>query len=813
MNVTLSDCFVDGITAIGKLPLVKFLDIGSLDLNNLILCPLADQLKYAYDDTIIHYQHKYALYIGTSGGMPFYLVTSLSAVKVRLMLLEFIGQSKASDIGYVNGWLADGLHAAQGMLANTVVSHYSKVVVTVQLLEKLSNWLSQRVNNDKIIQGGIFWFGMQMPNQLFFANWLRIVTHSDILAANIVLSVEMKSTPALPCIVTMNQEVEIEFRSFNTKWYHPFGLIGAVSCFCKGYSRLGTFFSSILDRNIDSIYIGQSELKNCCPPEIKLQRAACAASALIGGQWVQEGCYKDQCQNVYHWAECIDSGLHGVYRHGSVLQFELVMPLGNGLCSEDIKNFRYEVKTFFEQNNRLVVIPARDLPYHEYIAPAINIIKMASIHNLKKVVAAEAYLRLIVDGSSSGAYYPGLKATLGRNVEEAFRGNGHFIAPTSVNYDSLTWSDIQIEKLAIPVAFFLNISSDSAHQILRYVVEKYPDAASIADKSYGIFWIEMIKLLLSIDTGSRQIDCWSIDHQQRKGQLVGTIDPERLVDVLLYKRVRQATNKLRVLGCTLIRTYLDSSFPKESEDFKKLKLGLLIKEGLIVFPQSLPVSVIDRIDRWWRVGADPDSILFDRTMLWMKNKLPCSVDLVPAITKITMNTTMVNTGWHLINQYIQSPQNVHFQGVFEWFLRSIWLFILAISYEQIIQNDYSFHANLPWAEWNNVMGNRIDQILAKVKAWSIIIQAPKGTPKKETIFGYYQIPRRMPERLEQLQAHFVKSGIIILPESIASKVSNLTSQETAPENDGGLNDEVDERSTQNFAKRHIKRQLVNITLQ
>lgn len=790
MNASVSHVYADGIIAICKLPFVRFLDSGSLDLMDLKLIPIADLLKFAPVDTINKFQNKYVLYIGSSGGMPFYLVTSLSAQELQQLLFDFIGQSKVSDIGFVNIWLADGLRAAHGNLSKMVVNKFSKLVVTVQLLQSFSRWVTQRLSNDKAVLGGIFWFGMQMSAHFFLKNWSRMVLGSEFIVAHIILTVEIKSTSDVPCIVTMNQEVQLEFGGQNTKWRHPLGLIDAVSCEVEAHSRMAIYFASVLEQTVNSIKIYQSELKKCCPPKIKLQRASCAAAALIGGQWVHSDKeYKEQCDNVYHWAECIDSGLHCIYQNGSVLCFEILMPLGSRFCSDNLNDIRHEVKVFFEQNNRLVLVPAKTMPYHESILPAVCIVKNASIGDLRKVVTAEAYLRYLIDGDTAGTYYPGLKAALGMTVENAYKGYGEFIAPLSTNLDHVTWDDIHIDKLATPIAFFLQISADSVHKMLKLIAEKYHHGAPPGDKCHGLFWIEMLKLLIGIETGNQQKDCWSIGHHQQNGQLVGSISPQRLVDVLLCHSLRQDTNKLRVLARTLIQSYLDRAFSEQSEEQKKIKLGSLIQEQVFVFPHSMPVSATDRLEKWWLVGADPDARLLENTLVWIRSKLVCSFELVPNLTKMTINNTLVGTGWYLINRFLDSTKNVCFGGCYQWYVRATWLVILAISQEQIRRNDYLFHVDLPWAEWNTVMGTKLDQILSQIKTWSILINAPTGTSKLKTVFGLYQVPKKMPERLEQLRAHFVKIGIVI-EDNNAPRVTSISGHEIAPAFDIASRDET-----------------------
>jgi hypothetical protein len=789
MSVIVSEVDVDGIIAIGKLPLVRCLDKGSIDLNDLKLFPITDKLKSASINTKIKYGMKSTLYIGNAGGIPYFIVTALSAQDLQLHLLQFIAQSKVSDIGFVNGWLSIGIDTVADLRDRIATSNCSTVVVNVQFLKCFSNWLLQFHRNDsELVQGGLFWFGMRMPEAIFFSNFKNNVCREQLMESHVHLAIEIRNSSDVPCIVTLNPELRAEFPGDGTQWFHPLGLSDGVNITSKPPSKLVLFHQKLLLREINSIRIYQPELMHCRTPEIRLQRAVCAAAAVIGGSWVQSGFYKDKCQSVCRWAHCIETGLYGVYCHGSALRVEYSLPLRPDLGPLDTLAIRQKVKLFFTGKHRLNVTPTREIPYHELILPAIGLVKSASIHNLKEVVAAEAYLGFLIDGGALRIYYPGLKAALGMTITNALNTDRVIAAPKSLTFDSTTWDDLYINRLAIPVAYFLKISATTALQMLTMIVEKYPCAAPLTDKSHGIFWIGMVKLLLSIDTGNQINECWHVSHHQRKGQLFATISPESLAIVLLHERPTQSHNKLRVLVGTLIRSYLDRSFPRLTEEDKKYRLELLIREQLHVFPHSLPISGRDRTERWWRVGSDPDAKLLENTFQWMANKLPRTLENVPTLTRVTTDSDIVSTGWFLINRFLESQQNIDFKcNTIQQFFRAIWVVILATAIEQTRRNNFRFHPYLAWGEWRIEMQQHLDQIFRKCQEWNILIVADTEAPHRETLFTLWQVPSRMPERLEHLREIFVTRGIIPRPQG-----TNQAALEIEPIDDGIPAGEIDD---------------------
>jgi hypothetical protein len=349
-----------------------------------------------------------------------------------------------------------------------------------------------------------------------------------------------------------------------------------------------------------------------------------------------------------------------------------------------------------------------------------------------------------------------------------------------VDLDSITWEEIKLEKLATPVAYFLKISVRSTLLILQHLQLMPPDIASTA---HGTFWMSMVKLLFSLDTDHNVIHCWEIGHHQRKGQLFAAISHESLVTVLLHERPNRTPNKLRAIAATLIRSFLDRSFPTMSEAEKKDQLLILVRDNFVVFPQSLPLAR-DRKERWWRVGEDPDHNELESTLGWMVDHLSLSMERIPALSTVTLNSEVISTGWFLLNRYLQSPLNVSFCSTEQkLFFRAMMLLVLATSLEQTRKQNFDFAPYIHWGEWRLAMTIHLDPILKRLLLWELLVEAAPGTPPKETLFNLYQVPEGFYRRLEDLRRLFICRHIIAPPPiAVAGEVGQVG--EAAPDDDG-----------------------------
>jgi hypothetical protein len=83
----IADADIDGIFAMGHLPIVHWLEAGK----NIIL------------------KHPVSVYIGMSGGIPFYLVTDLSAEGFKPLLFMFFHEEPPLSVGVENGWIGIGM--------------------------------------------------------------------------------------------------------------------------------------------------------------------------------------------------------------------------------------------------------------------------------------------------------------------------------------------------------------------------------------------------------------------------------------------------------------------------------------------------------------------------------------------------------------------------------------------------------------------------------------------------------------------------------------------------------------------------------
>ena len=798
MEVELSGVDVDGIIVIGDLPLVRWLDKGSIDLNDMQLTPIKGKLRSASDEDKRIYDDRYTLYIGTSGGMPYHLVTSLPPTDLQQLLMQYVARSTVGDLGFVNGWMAIGTGNVASLREKMALGNCSKLQVTTKFLDNFSNWLHrQRPDDEPAVLGGIFWFGMRYAVRDFLPMFQQCVSIESIRTSHIHLAVELKSRSRYPSIVTLNALLKKEFHSSkgDTQWYHPIGIIDGVNCTSKHPSPLVRYHEQQMTRNITSIRMYQPELMHCRTPELRMQRAACAVAAMVGGPKVVRGAYASHCRNAQQWVDCIESGLYGVVRHGSVLRVEFVMPF-DGLSPAEILKLRKTVRDFLIEKQRLIVVPTDAIPYDTWISPAIDIIRTAGAHRFRQVVAAEAYLGLLIDGGTLRIYYPGLKAALGQTIGNALKavvgGDSVIITPVSPTFDYVKWEDLYFRQLKVPLAYYLKISEETALRMLDYMQARYPSNVPVSDRRHGRFWIGMVKLLLSIEAGCEEGNCWTVEYHQRKGQLYSAISPHSLANVLVHTRRAESHNKLRALACTFVRSYLDTSFPNEYEDAKIHTLEGLIEENLSVFPHSLPVYKRDRIERWWRVGQDPDQTLLEVTLHWMSDNLPRTLERIPILARVTTDSPLLGHGWYLVNRFLESGDNSDFNTIEKkQFFRAIFVLIMATAMEQQRLNKPSYHPFLPWGEWRVTMRQHLDQIFTKIQTWNLLSTPEAGTPDRETFFCIWQVAGGMPGRLDELENIFVTRHILVAAPLVPQGAGDA-GNEIPPDHDGALAPDQDD---------------------
>ena len=782
-SLIFSSGLVDSVALIGTIPLVNYLDYGELDLNNIKLLSMSECLQNVSPATGKKYADKNTLHIGTCAGWRFHLVTALTAQELEQLLVNFVAQSDVSKIGSMNGWLCSSNRSAEEVRRKMYIYNYSKVAVTIDFLKNLRKWLVVNQKDPNVVLGGIVSSCMKMEPETFFPTLKNSVNNMLILDAHIHVVVQVKSVSKEPCIVAMSKEFQAEFGGMFTQWFHPFGLLEAFSCECKTPTRLCNLIASIIERDVDCIRIYQSELAQYTPPQVQVQIAACAATTLIGGPATLSGNYADKCRQAYHWAECVEGVFQGVVRRGSILNVEYVMPLKSDFAIEDTTFIQSETMNLINHGNRIMVIPTRNIPYLESVVPAIRLIKGGRLADFRKVVAAEAYLRLLIDGRPNKVYMPVLSAALGMPIEEALEGRGVMILPASQHFDSVTWDDLQIDKLARPIAYFYKVSYDTALQMLTYFRAKDPTCFLPNDKRHGQFVIGMLKILLSIETSVDPQEGWQAEYHQKKGQLVGYINPEMLADLLLRDLPENSESTVRILACDFVKSYLHRTFtqPNITTDVNK-KLSDFIQEYLTVFPHSVPNAEEDRGDRWWHVGVDPYTEVLQATGVWLNEKLPISMEQIRPLVGKTINTAMVRTGWYLINRYLESPDDAFFRsGKIKAYVRAVWIVMLATAQDQIKSNNYAKYPCLEMREWHREMGNHLDEILARFEAWKVLFQKPYGADNRETLFTLYQVSKKMADRLTALEGRWASLGIIVLPklnENVSLK------KEVVPSSDG-----------------------------
>ena len=143
--MSISHVDVDGLIVIGQLPLVKMLDKGAINLMDLKFLPIDPKIQSTSVETKNRFKEKSVLFVGTSGGIPFYLVTDLSAEELQFVLLSFISTCGINELGVVNGWLCVGADNPTDVRNLMKSTNNSKIFITKNVLFNFGRWIDRHL--------------------------------------------------------------------------------------------------------------------------------------------------------------------------------------------------------------------------------------------------------------------------------------------------------------------------------------------------------------------------------------------------------------------------------------------------------------------------------------------------------------------------------------------------------------------------------------------------------------------------------------------------------------------------------------------
>ena len=179
-------------------------------------------IKSPSPETKNQHRHKSVIYIGTSGGLPFYFVADLSSEELKLVFIWFLLESSIEQVGFVNGWLCDSqMDSERDLAAIMQACNNSKLFITEEFCSCLDTTLENKYPG-KSLDGGLFMFGMHMPVREFWTTYESYVDgRATIISAHIHLGLHIQNTSDAPCIVAMSNLVKSEFGGVNYQWFHP----------------------------------------------------------------------------------------------------------------------------------------------------------------------------------------------------------------------------------------------------------------------------------------------------------------------------------------------------------------------------------------------------------------------------------------------------------------------------------------------------------------------------------------------------------------------------------------------------------------
>jgi len=265
-------------------------------------------------------------------------------------------------------------------------------------------------------------------------------------------------------------------------------------------------------------------LLHCRVSNIRNQRAICAAATLVGGKSVKEGPYLAVIQKSCLVTESIESGLKHIQRCGSQLRLEVVVRHITDFTEK--KNFKLKKELISMISPHIDHISIHIFPFDREWQTCLQFLKGKDIHHFCKIVAAESYLTMVMDGGTLRLYYPGLKSALGSTIQDLNHTN---------------WESLSLDKLSEVMAYYLGVSAQVVYIVLHMIQRLPPDPNS---EKHAKIWMALLMRLESIRCGVPSAS-WNVDYHSQQRSLSGAISPLDLASILLHNREKKGLRHYR----------------------------------------------------------------------------------------------------------------------------------------------------------------------------------------------------------------------------------------------------------------------------
>jgi hypothetical protein len=478
---------------------------------------------------------------GRSEGMPFNLITNLKEEDLRSLLFRFFADSTPEEVSLENAWQArDCTHPAD--VRETLQSCGNPAIkLNTHFLHSFSEWAKVYVENQhhkKFVYGAIVWLGMKRSWKRVLSLIQRNIHCDNIVASNFHLGFEI-SHKSQERIVTLNTSLKQSFKGKGSEFYRPLGMSDNVSAIYKDGSNFVSELSRKTNINIHKIRMYNPPLLHCRVSNIRNQRAICAAATLVGGKSVKEGPYLAVIQKSCLVTESIESGLKHIQRCGSQLRLEVVVRHITEFTEKKIFKLKKELISMIFPHIDHVSIHI--FPFEREWQTCLQLLKGKDIHHFCKIVAAESYLTMVMDGGTLRLYYPGLKSALGSTIGVALSLAKDVILPATQDLNHTNWESLSLDKLSEVMAYYLGVSAQVVYIVLHMIQRLPPDPNS---EKHAKIWMALLMRLESIRCGIPSAS-WNVDYHSQQRSLSGAISPLDLASILLHNREKKGLRHYR----------------------------------------------------------------------------------------------------------------------------------------------------------------------------------------------------------------------------------------------------------------------------
>ena len=754
-DVTFKELDVDGVVAIGSLPLVKPSSLSTkpkININN--IKPAYFNLN-SLGDARKDYENLHSYHVGYVGGMPYNWLTDLDPRQLKDLILDFLADHQPEHLGMENHWVKswgngehnDILHAMN--LANSF-----DVIVTPAFLTHFSNYVSQIR-----VFGAITWYGCKQDLAAFTSS-LDHINQDQVLVSCIHVGLELKKPGYLLGIR--------QAPSHTNNKYHPLGLDYFTNFSNDSEGALVNFGLEDLveDFGLTTLRVYHPQLAHTRPSYLRLKednRGIIAASAMLGsGALVQGGAYKKLAEQAAHLKACLKGALNYRSLSDSTLRLEFVI--------KDI---------FVNFNDQIDDLRRAIIDFRPRLLPNLGEIEITSIDldgginqalqtldnpnaSIPKVAAAEAYLIYLVDGGTLRLFYNGLIAALGSSLSNALSSlvQKHQYVKLGNDFDRLSWGNCDymdnytmrrngfIEQFSQAVKDKWKVSDP---RVVMRVIAYYSSKCESTDI------IKLIRDLEIFHLGKSSDNFLTSDHIKKTDGLAISMCASTLdvLDCVLHTRSQKG---IRALSAAMLRTFLEA---RGEVDTEKRHLANYFNTDLMnrlhfdVWPHSLPVSQQDRRSRFWKLRLEKHEDSFLASWALFQERCPRSRDRLTLELSYESSDQIVARAWHCLSNWINAHKNEHHllqtvenTGTF----RLVWVIVIMCVCHRNKRdrhpNDIR-HPRFDWPElWTKIPS--IGNILNWMKARDLVQAVPPNTPLYGTLLDHVIVPRDFIVRLRNL---------------------------------------------------------------